>query len=127
VTGLLNGHDPKAQPPKYGSITWQRLRGDDPMKVAATITAAEMWRKYGDEEALLSWFREAQQTRTPLAGRKTLAELNEAARPKPAVPVQATAGWPPVAIPGQPGWYRHCGPGGEQRDLPHDRSGARAA
>jgi hypothetical protein len=24
----------------------------------------------------------------------------------PGKPVQATLGWPPVAIPGRPGWYR---------------------
>lgn len=127
VTELLDGQDPKTRPPKYGSVAWQRLRGDDPLKAAAITEAAEMWRRYGDEESLLTWFREAHQARTPLASRKTLAELNEAARAKPAVPVQATAGWPPVAIPGRPGWYRHRGPGGAQSDLPHNRSGARAA
>lgn len=31
--------------------------------------------------------------------------------------VTATPGWPPVAIPGQPGWYRHW-INGQQVDLP---------
>ncbi|MER6832672.1 hypothetical protein ABT320_01560 [Streptomyces cellulosae] len=32
--------------------------------------------------------------------------------------VTASPGWPPVAIPGRPGWWRHYGPNGEQTDLP---------
>jgi hypothetical protein len=35
--------------------------------------------------------------------------------------VTATPDWPPVAIPGRPGWYRHCGPNGEQTDLPTNK------
>lgn len=31
--------------------------------------------------------------------------------------VRATPGWPPVAIPGQPGWWRHH-IDGKQVDLP---------
>lgn len=127
VTRLLDGQDPKVRLPRYGSVAWQRLRGDDPQKAAAVITAAEMWRRYGDEGDLLQWFREAQQqTRTPLSSRKTRAELDEAARPKPAALVRATAGWPPVAVPGRPGWSRHL-VDGRQVDLPHNRSGAAAA
>lgn len=33
-------------------------------------------------------------------------------------PVTATPGWPPVAIPGRPGWWRHW-IDGKQVDLPH--------
>lgn len=33
--------------------------------------------------------------------------------------VRATPGWPPVQIPGRPGWWRHC-INGEQVDLPTD-------
>lgn len=40
--------------------------------------------------------------------------------PKP-YRVTATPGWPPVAIPGRPGWYRHHGPDGEQTDLPTNK------
>lgn len=32
--------------------------------------------------------------------------------------VSASPGWPPVAIPGHPGWWRHW-IDGEQVDLPH--------
>ena len=31
--------------------------------------------------------------------------------------IRATPGWTPVAIPGRPGWWRHC-IDGEQVDLP---------
>lgn len=31
----------------------------------------------------------------------------------------ATPDWPPVAIPGRPGWWRHCIEG-QQVDLPHN-------
>jgi hypothetical protein len=116
VTELLDGQDPKTRPPKYGSAAWQRLRGDDPMKAAAVITAAEMWRRYGDEEALVAWFRDASRNRDPLASRRTLAELNALGHPKPRL-VQATDGWPPVAVPGRPGWRRHL-VDGQQVDLP---------
>jgi hypothetical protein len=33
--------------------------------------------------------------------------------------VTATPDWPPVAIPGRPGWWRHC-IDGQQVDLPHN-------
>jgi hypothetical protein len=33
--------------------------------------------------------------------------------------VTATPDWPPVAIPGHPGWWRHC-IDGQQVDLPHN-------
>jgi len=33
----------------------------------------------------------------------------------------ATSNWPPVAIPGRPGWWRHH-IDGQQVDLPHNRT-----
>lgn len=33
--------------------------------------------------------------------------------------MRATPGWPAVAIPGRPGWWRHC-IDGQQVDLPHN-------
>ncbi|MEV6116643.1 hypothetical protein AB0L59_30250 [Streptomyces sp. NPDC052109] len=121
VTELL-GED-ETPTPAYGSPKWQQLPGADPHKAAAMITAAELWRRHGHDDMsvieaadlwrkycsdeLLTWFREASATHAPLASRKTIAELDALAKPKPAHPVQATAGWPPVAIPGRPGWYRH--------------------
>lgn len=41
-----------------------------------------------------------------------------AGEPAPeAYEVTATPDWPPVAIPGSPGWWRHC-IDGQQVDLP---------
>ncbi|WP_406128339.1 hypothetical protein OHQ89_42750 [Streptomyces canus] len=91
--------------PKYGSEQWVALAPDDPRRLAAALEAAELWRKYGDEEALLAWFREAYRSRPSLAERRTRAELDEAAKPKPPHQLRATPGWPPVAVPGQPGRY----------------------
>lgn len=124
VTELLG--DDTTPPPRYGTREWQQLPSSSPHKEAAVITAAEMWRKYGDEDDLLAWFRDASRNRDPLASRKTLAELDAAAKPKPAHQLRAAPGWPPVAIPGRPGWSRHL-VDGRQVDLPHDRSGATAA
>ncbi|AWT47580.1 DUF2742 domain-containing protein [Streptomyces actuosus] len=64
--------------PPYGSPAWVALHPDDPRRFAAVIDAAEKWRKYGDEEGLLQWFREASAPRRPPASRKTLAELDAA-------------------------------------------------
>lgn len=91
--------------PKYASPEWAALHPDDPRRLAAALAAAEMWRKYGDEEALLAWFREASRARPSIADRRTRAELDQAARRKPPHQLRATPGWPPVAIPGQPGKY----------------------
>ncbi|MEU0069548.1 hypothetical protein ABZ027_08385 [Streptomyces sp. NPDC006332] len=113
VTQLLDGQD---DPPKYGSTAWRQLPSTDPRRDAAIITAAEAWRKFGDEEELMTWFRDATRNREPLASRRTLAELDAGAR-QPARPVQAAAGWPAVAIPGRPGWRRHL-VDGQQVDLP---------
>ncbi|WP_328746417.1 hypothetical protein OHT57_12735 [Streptomyces sp. NBC_00285] len=91
--------------PKYASGEWRALHPDDPRRLAAALEAAEMWRKFGDEEALMQWFREAARSRPSIADRRTRAELDAAARPKPAHQLRATPGWPPVAVPGQPGRY----------------------
>lgn len=94
--------------PRYGSPQWQALPPDDPRRLASALEAAELWRKYGDEEALLAWFREASRVLPSIAERRTRAELDQAAKPKPAHQLQATAGWPPIAVPGQPGRYLRC-------------------
>lgn len=91
--------------PKYASPEWRALHPDDPKRLAGALQAAEMWRKYGDEEALVEWLRTASLSRPSLAERRTRAELDEAAKPKPPHQLQATAGWPPIAVPGQPGKY----------------------
>ncbi|WP_406462332.1 hypothetical protein OH768_44245 [Streptomyces sp. NBC_01622] len=115
VTALLDGHD--APPPRYGTREWHLLAENDPRKAAALIEAAEWWRKYGDEVGLLAWFRDVSRSRGPVANRMTIAELDRLAKPKPTNPVQASQGWPPVAIPGRPGWYRHL-VNGQQVDWP---------
>ncbi len=94
--------------PPYASPAWRALHPDDPRRLASAMAAAEMWRKYGDEEGLLQWFRAAAAPRRPLAERKTTAELEAARQPKPPHQLQATPGWPPIAIPGQPGRWLHA-------------------
>ncbi|MEU4950020.1 hypothetical protein [Streptomyces lavendulae] len=92
--------------PPYASPAWRALHPDDPRRLAAALDAAEMWRKYGDD--VVQWFRETSVPRRSLAERKTAAELAEARRPKPPHQLQATPGWPPIAIPGRPGrWLTH--------------------
>ncbi|MFI5684648.1 DUF2742 domain-containing protein [Streptomyces sp. NPDC051636] len=120
VTQLLDG---QGDPPKYGSPAWRQLPSTDPRRAAAVITAAESWRKFGDEEELMTWFRDAARGRESLANRPTIAELNALAKPLPPRPVQASAGWPAVAIPGRPGWYRHL-VDGEQVDLQNRQAAA---
>lgn len=117
VTQLLDGQDSRARPPRYGSVAWQQLDGQDPKKAAAILTAAEMWRRYGDEDDLLAWFREAVRPRPSIADRRTRAELDALAKPRPPHQLRAAPGWPPVAIPGRPGWSRHL-VDGQQVDLP---------
>ncbi|MFE3326843.1 hypothetical protein [Streptomyces sp. NPDC059176] len=39
--------------------------------------------------------------------------------PPPPYEVTATDGWPPIRIPGRPGWWRHH-INGQQVDLPHN-------
>ncbi|MGW3724232.1 DUF2742 domain-containing protein [Streptomyces sp. NPDC000851] len=91
--------------PKYGSPAWIALEPDDPRRLAAALYAAEMWRKYGDEEELLRWFREASRPRPSLVDTRSRAELDALAKPKPPHQLQATAGWPPIRVPGEPGRY----------------------
>ncbi len=110
--------------PKYGSPAWRGLPGSDPRRAAAIITAAEMWRRYGDEEELLTWFKEASAPHQPPAQRLTIAELNARALPRPAHQLRAVHGWPPIALPGRPGWCR-CLVDGRQVDRPrHQMQGA---
>jgi hypothetical protein len=121
--------------PPYGGPAWRALLFTDPRKAAAIFEAAEQWRQHRAEvdelDRLLTddpeeWWRrvtadadaEARRVLPTLAKRPTAAEIRARASHRPPRPVTATAGWPPVAIPGRPGWYRHRGPNGEQTDLP---------
>ncbi|MFG2914605.1 hypothetical protein ACGF0D_17160 [Kitasatospora sp. NPDC048298] len=140
--------------PEYGSPAFAALPPGDPRREAALITAAEAWRQQAEEAPLYlhasmrtnivlgeqaraawvaedeaSWKRLVRTVRAwsnhptalELAERRTRAA--EAARR----PVSASAGWPPVAIPGQPGWHRHHLPDGRQADLPDTTSLAESA
>ncbi|MGW1034309.1 DUF2742 domain-containing protein [Streptomyces antibioticus] len=121
--------------PRYGSLPWLTLKADDPGRAAAIITAAEEWRRHNAHEEWLNrlldthptaWFRVvtadadqyARKILPELARRPTIAEI-KARNPRPVPrPVVATPDWPPVAVPGRPGWHRHCGPDGAQIDKP---------
>ncbi|MFJ3719068.1 hypothetical protein [Streptomyces sp. NPDC090057] len=90
--------------PKYGSAAWIALHPDDPRRLAGALEAAEMWRKFGDEEELIAWLKNL--GRTPnLVGHRTRAEMDALAKPKPPHQLQATPGWPPIRVPGKPGRY----------------------
>ncbi|MDH2391259.1 hypothetical protein QCN29_21230 [Streptomyces sp. HNM0663] len=102
VTGLLPR---EVEVPTYGVQAWVELPAGDARKAAAVLVAAEMWRRYGDEEALLAWFRQAWRARPPLAEGRSRAELAARARSRPAHRLRATPGWPPIRIPGKPGRY----------------------
>ncbi|MDN3023817.1 hypothetical protein [Streptomyces sp. S.PB5] len=132
VSSLLGCVD--GEPPAYGSLVWLRLAPGDPRKVAAIITAAEAYRRQVDEEARLDRLAEedpeayrreiyaeanayASSIARDIALRPTAEEIRRRAVRGPAREVTATAGWPPVAIPGRPGWYRHL-VDGHQVDRP---------
>ncbi|WP_405489115.1 hypothetical protein [Streptomyces sp. NBC_00096] len=90
--------------PPYASPAWLALHPDDPRRLAGALDAAEKWRKFGDEESLLQWLRDAAGRRFTAEG-KTASELAEARKPKPPHVLQATPGWPPIRIPGGNGRY----------------------
>ena len=93
--------------PKYGSREWIALTPDDPRRLAGALEAAEMWRKYGDEEALVEWLKNLGR-RPNLVDTRSRAELDALAEPKPAHQLRATPGWPPIRVPGGNGRYLDC-------------------
>lgn len=107
--------------PKYGTQEWYDLDTRDPRKMLALFEAAESWRLHQLREAEQDWLLDndpdewARQNmeglraaaastvrRLNIARSRTRAELDEAAKPKPAHQLQATPGWPAVRVPGQP-------------------------
>ncbi|MFF7021950.1 hypothetical protein ACFY97_13145 [Streptomyces klenkii] len=120
--------------PEYGSPAWVQLRAEDPRRAAAIIEAAELWRRHRAHEVWLDrlldddpdrWYSivtgeanaAARKIAPALARRLTADELRaRRAQFKPVHVIRATPGWPPIAIPGRPGWYRHL-IDGEQVDL----------
>lgn len=107
--------------PRYGSRAWAELPADDPRRVGAILTAAEQWRRQQREhrrlDALMEEDPEVWYAETFADARKQAARLvpaiaamrtardvkNLRAKGSPVRELRATAGWPPVAIPGQPG------------------------
>lgn len=123
--------------PAYGSPAWLALRANDPRRAAAIIEAAELWRRQQAREAWLDellerdpeqWYQlvtadanaEAKRVLRAerLSARPTAAEVARRRTYREPRPVVATPGWTPVAIPGRPGWFRHCVGDGRQLDLP---------
>lgn len=90
--------------PKYGSRDWIALDPDDPRRLAGALEAAELWRKYGDEEELIAWLKNLGRPLN-LVGHRSGAELARLAKPKPPHHLRATVGWPPIRIPGGNGRY----------------------
>ncbi|SBV00561.1 Protein of unknown function (DUF2742) [Streptomyces sp. Ncost-T6T-1] len=111
--------------PPYGSPAWLRLDPKDPRAYAATLEAAELHRRADAERRRLDWlmdndpvewWREITADANAYAGRqghviaarRTAEEIRTArdnANNRPPHQLRATAGWPPVAVPGQPGRY----------------------
>lgn len=135
VTALATG-----DAPAYGSTAWRGLPAADARRTVAILAAAEQWRRHTSREAWLdhllendpeAWFRivtadanaYARTITGGLARRPTLDELRARRRTSPAHarPVTALAGWPPIAIPGRPGRWRHCLANGAQADLAHNQ------
>lgn len=70
--------------PEYGTVDWLRLPEKDPRRYAAVVIAAEQSRTPREPAA-----RAAHRQTSPARSR----------------PLQATPGWPPIAIPGCPGAF----------------------
>ncbi len=139
---------------QYGSPEWVALPVADRRRNVALLRAAEAWRSHsaGLAERVV-WQIEADVAAGELAREEHRAEWDTQqaeewqliarwARGLASVPttderlaaraavqpraVRADAGWPPVAIPGRPGWWRHL-IDGQQVDLPsRDRTGVAA-
>ncbi|MGW2169024.1 DUF2742 domain-containing protein [Streptomyces sp. NPDC001705] len=118
--------------PTYGTPAWYALDTRDPRKRLALFEAAESWRLHQLREAedaeLLEndpdeWvrrnmadFRAAAAStvrRLNIARERTRAELDAAAKPKPPHQLQATPGWPPIRVPGQPDKHLSYKEGGQ--------------
>lgn len=127
--------------PRYGSVAWRALKPEDRQRAAAIIEAAELWRrKWAHEDRLArlaeedpeGWWLEVTAEADGEAQRllrslrlsslPTWAQLRKRrTRTTPLREMTATPKWPPIAIPGRPGLWRHSGPDGKQIDLTHNR------
>lgn len=111
--------------PAYGTAAWLQLDPKDPRAYAATLEAAEQHRRTEAEQRRLDdlmdsdpvgWWREitadanayAARQGYVIAARRTAEEIRVArdnANNRAPHQLRASPGWPPVAIPGQPGRY----------------------
>ncbi|MGQ4727041.1 hypothetical protein ACUN3E_05200 [Streptomyces sp. Ju416(a)] len=111
--------------PPYGSPAWLALAPQDPRTYAATLEAAEQHRRSTAERHRMDWLMDndpvewwreitadanayAGRQGHAIAARRTAEEIRVArdrATHRPPHQLRATPGWPPIAIPGQPGRY----------------------
>ncbi|MCY0952090.1 DUF2742 domain-containing protein [Streptomyces sp. H27-S2] len=102
--------------PAYGSTPWLQLHPTDPRTYAAVLEAAEQYRRLDVDPDLpaAEWytavFGDARATAARIVAAtrqiRTMREIRDArARPTSAHQLKATPGWPPIAVPGQPGRY----------------------
>lgn len=88
--------------PTYGSPQWLQLPSDDPRVYVATLEAAELHRQhvariYADAHTqALNVLQTAAEVRAARTGTM---------RTRPPHKLTPTPGWPPIAVPGQPGKY----------------------
>lgn len=118
---------PEGGAPEYGGPGWVALRAEDPRKAAAVIEAAELWRRQQARERDLdalaesdpeAWWIEATEDAETEA-RRVLRRFRVSSTPTgaemaarrseygPVHQLKATPGWPPIAVPGQPGLFLH--------------------
>lgn len=102
--------------PAYGTAEWLRLDPAGPHCYAATLEAAEQYRRQDVDPDLpvAEWhtavYGDARATAARMVAAtrqiRTMREIRDArARPQPVHQLKATPGWPPIALPGQPGRY----------------------
>ncbi|WP_327662450.1 MULTISPECIES: DUF2742 domain-containing protein [unclassified Streptomyces] len=88
--------------PIYGTHEWLRLDPQDPRVYAAILEAAE-WHRITEERNRANSFLLALATQRQAAEAKAKRGLTT--RSRPPHKLTATAGWPPIQIPGRPGEY----------------------
>ncbi|MFJ3978352.1 hypothetical protein [Streptomyces sp. NPDC090021] len=102
--------------PVYGSAEWLQLQPRDPRTYAAVLEAAELHRRLQadpdlpDAEWYAAVYGDARQIAAAvLAATRRVRSVREIrgarAQPRPPHILKATPGWPPIAVPGQPGRY----------------------
>jgi hypothetical protein len=93
-----------AEWPPYGSPQWLRLSPQDPRTYAATLEAAELHRTH-IERIYAGAYRQAEHTVRTAADARAAAARTRTMRTRAPHTLTPTPGWPPIAIPGQPGQY----------------------